>query len=83
MACSYKNLANYNGYSAGQLNSPPVPATTTMNVQVVPNYGSIGYAALTGGPDNVPSCNGYFNITSAYGDNAQNCNTQYMQRLCQ
>ena len=82
LACSYKSLSNYNGQSQGQMNSPPVPATTTSGVYIVPNYGSIGYSALTGNGA-APSCSGYFSITNGYGAGADNCNTTYSQKLCQ
>ena len=83
-SCSYVSLANYNGVppanDRGGMGAPHVPATTVSGLYVVPEYGTIGYSALTHGE--APSCAGYFNIESAYGKGAANCNTQYMQRMC-
>jgi len=81
-SCSYVSLANYNGVQRNpqSVGMPYVPATTVSGVNIVPNYDTIGYNALTHG--DAPSCAGYFSIEGAYGSNAANCNTQYMQRLC-
>ena len=81
-ACAYVSLSNYNGVqrNARSVGMPYVPATTVSGVQVIPEYSTIGYNALTHG-DN-PSCAGYFSIVGAYGKGAENCNTQYMQRMC-
>jgi hypothetical protein len=82
-SCSYTNLQNYNSSTAGSLGHPAersVRATTVSGNYVVPNYSAIGYNALTHGEQG--SCSGYFNITSAYGANANNCNTQYSNSPC-
>ena len=79
-SCSYTNLANYNASSPGTLGQPSVPPTTVTGYQIIPQYSTIGYDALT--HNAAPSCSGYFNVTSAYGDNAGNCNTQYYNRPC-
>jgi len=79
-SCSYTNLSNYNVKSPGTLGTPAVPPSVVSGYYVVPQYGSIGYDALTHGTG--PSCTGYFNITDGYGPNAGNCNTQYMQSPC-
>ena len=80
-ACSYATLSHYNNRSSGSMSSPAVPRTTVSGMYIVPSYGAPGYSALTHGA--APSCSGFFNITSAYGKNASNCNTQYVQKLCQ
>lgn len=81
-ACCYASLAGYNGAARNPRNMgmPYVPPTTVAGSYVVPAFGTIGYNALTHG--DTPSCAGYFDITSAYGKGAENCNTQYMQRMC-
>lgn len=81
-SCAYVSLSNYNGVQKmpRAMGTPVVPATTVKGVYVVPDYGTIGYSALTHGTG--PSCAGYFDITSAYGKGAENCNTQFMQRMC-
>lgn len=81
-SCSYVSLANYNGVQRNpqSVGMPYVSATTVSGVQIVPDYATIGYNALTHG--DAPSCAGYFSIEGAYGKNAANCNTAYMQRLC-
>jgi len=81
-SCDYVSLANYNSSSAGTLGNPTyMHATDVVGHYVVPNYGSIGYNALSHG-NTTPSCSGYFNITSAYGANAGDCNTQYINSSC-
>jgi hypothetical protein len=79
-SCSYTNLANYNTSSKGHMGHPQVSPTTVVGTYIVPEYGAIGYNALTHG--DAPTCGGYFDITSAYGKTANNCNTKYMNRLC-
>tara|TARA_Y100000389_G_C17215478_1_gene390652 strand:+ start:310 stop:606 length:297 start_codon:yes stop_codon:yes gene_type:complete len=83
-ACSYATLAHYN--NSGHM-KVPVPQRTSgvSGAYVVPSYG-VGshvntYAALTHG-NKTGSCNGFFNITNAYGQGANNCNTQYQRQLC-
>ena len=80
-ACSYATLSQYN--SNGQLNVPVPDRTRAVSgMYVVPTYGlGAGYNSLTHG-NKAGSCNGFFNITSAYGRNANNCNTQYVKTLC-
>ena len=80
-SCSYVSLANYNSSAPGSLGSPAVPTNTVSGVYVVPNYSAIGYNALTHDSSS-PSCSGYFNIASAYGAGASQCNTQYHQSPC-
>ena len=77
--CNYTNLSHYNSGNKGM--SPPVPATTVSGVYIVPDYQMPGYDALTYGGN--ASCVGYPTIQSAYGKNAQNCSTKYIQKLCQ
>ncbi len=80
-ACSYATLSHYN--SNGQL-KVPVPDRTrgVSGAYVVPSYGlGYGYNALTHG-QKMGTCSGFFNITNAYGKNANNCNTQYVRTLC-
>ena len=79
-SCSYANLSNYNNGSQGT--NPPVSASVISGVYVVPEYSSPGYNTLSHN-SNGPSCSGYFNIQNAYGANANNCSTKYVQKLCQ
>lgn len=76
--CNYANLTHYNNGSKGM--NIPVPAGFKPG-SVVPNYGSPGVATLQHG-GHVPSCSGYFNIQSAYGQGANNCGTQFYHRMC-
>ena len=81
LSCTYANLSNYNSTSQGSLGSPPLRAATVSGTYVVPKYAAIRYDALSHG--NVdPSCSGYFRIKGAYGENAANCNTEYMNSDC-
>lgn len=75
-ACSYARLSNYNTPSG-----IAVPRTIVTGKMIVPNNQPPGYDTLSGGPNAVPSCNGYFTIDSAYGSGQ--CNTQYVTSLCQ
>lgn len=77
-ACAYANLNNYNNGVQGM--RPPVPASTVSGQYIVPNYGAPGYNTLM--HNNAPSCSGYFNIQSAYGNDGSGCNTQYSTKLC-
>ena len=79
-SCSYVSLSGYNGRGKNSMGSPHVPPTNVTGVYVVPSYGMIGYDALSHGSAG-PSCAGYFSITDAYGKGAENCNTQFVQRL--
>ena len=78
-ACAYNTLGRYNGSSKGGVGHPQVAPTTVSGSYIVPDYGSIGYNALTGSGQ---SCSGYPSIQGAYGKGANNCNTKYMARLC-
>ena len=87
-SCDYTTLGNYNATSQGTMNqaraqaAPQVgPGGQQQGIYIVPNYGAPGYDTLTHGRK-TPTCSGFFNITSAYGANANNCNTQFVQRLC-
>ena len=75
--CTYASLSNYNNGSRGM--SPPVPATNTSGVYVVPVYDAPGYNTLMHGK-NRPSCTGFFNIQDAYGNNTSQ---EYVKKLCQ
>ena len=83
--CNYPNLSNYNMKSAGTLGTPAVPPTTVSGSYIVPNYGAIGYNALTHNMA-MPSCSGYFNICNAYGgcdqQGAFNCKTSFSSSPC-
>ena len=79
-ACAYATLSHYNNGSQGLANIPQIRGQVN-GMYVVPAYGTAGYASLTHG-DTAPSCSGFFNITSAYGQGANNCNTQYVKKLC-
>jgi len=75
-ACSYAPLGQYNGdYSMGV----PFQGKVTNGSYVVPTWGGISYDALT---NKVPSCSGYFDVNSAYGSDAGNCQTTYRTSLC-
>jgi hypothetical protein len=75
-ACNYAPLGQYTAdYSMGV----PFQGKVTNGLYVVPTWGAIGYDALT---NNVPNCSGYFDVNSAYGANAGNCQTTYRTSLC-
>lgn len=65
-------------YFGNQPNMDQLNSQEVYNVQVVPSFGpNLGYNALT-----VGSCARYRNITSAYGPNAENCQTTYNMMAC-
>lgn len=75
-ACNYAPLGQYNdGYNMGV----PPQGRATKGVYITPVWGGIGYDALI---NKVPNCSGYFDINSAYGANAGNCQTTYRTSLC-
>lgn len=75
--CSYATLGSYNGsYS---MNTKPTPNQVS-GVYVVPSWGAPGYDTLV---SSMPLCGGYNNIESAYGKDADNCSTKYVEKSCQ
>lgn len=80
-SCSYTSLSNYNSSAPGTLGSPAVKRSSVSGSYVVPNYSAIGYDALTHN-NAPPSCNGYFNISNAYGADAGSGKTNYRMSPC-
>ena len=80
-ACAYATLSAYNNGSQG-LSHIPQTRGQVNGMYIVPQYSVPGYDSLTHG-QNAGSCSGFFNITSAYGKGANNCNTTYVKKLCQ
>jgi hypothetical protein len=81
-ACSFATLGTYNQMHGNGLMNPVAPnpsALQTAGVYIVPNYEAIGYDAF----GSRGSCNGFLNVTDAYGKNANKCSTQYFKRVCQ
>ena len=76
--CNYSTLGTY--VKRTHSIRAPLPAGTQTGY-IVPNYKPLGYNALSHG-QSVPSCSGYFNIYSAYGQGSGSCNTTYSTRLC-
>jgi len=76
--CNYASLCNY--YSQGDIVQNTRNARPTVGLQVVPQFNAIGYNALTHGQKG--GCGSYFNIISAYGENADTCDQLYMSRMC-
>lgn len=93
MSCNHATLSTYNNTSCGSIRAgcgPPIQSKSdSPGFYVVPNYHVSGYDALTHGGNKGDnnncndSANGFFNITQAYGKNAQNCNQQYHNSPCQ
>lgn len=75
-ACSYAPLGKYTGdYSMGV----PFQGKLSNGNYIVPTWSAIGYDDLT---NKVPNCSGYFDVNSAYGSGAGNCQTTYRTSLC-
>ena len=80
-ACNFATLSTYNALNnPANLTTPVVPLTTAVGFQLVPAYTRSGYDALQ--RSGQFPCNGYPSITGAYGSGANNCQTQYVKRLC-
>jgi hypothetical protein len=75
-ACSYASQGNY---TADYSMSVPFQGKLSKGMYITPSWGSIGHADLT---NKVPTCSGYFDVNSAYGSNAGNCQTTYRTSLC-
>ncbi len=76
----YTSLQYYNNPGMGVGVVAPVPSgSMPQGVQIVPQYGSMGYDSLTGGSA-ASSNKGYFTISSAYGS-YPNCGT-FVARQC-
>jgi len=73
--CAYKTSC-----SSGSTTMTQLRPGTTSGVFITPNYGGIGYDALTHGVTG--GCQQYFNIQDAYGSGAGNCKTSYTSRAC-
>ncbi len=76
-SCAYAALGQYNAeYS---MNGPAFQGRVTSGNYVVPTWSAISYDSLTA---KVPSCSGYSDIMSAYGQDSGSCNTVYRTSLC-
>ncbi len=85
MSQPYARLSNYNdigrGILKGSMASPPVPPSTVSGYYVVPDFTpKQSYNALM--HDQKPDYAGYFDIEAAYGKDAANPYTKYMERPC-
>lgn len=83
-SCAYSTLGNMNknrtmGLPHSRRMNATAQAHMAQGVQVIPDFGSIGYNGLSL-PE--PSCSGYANIMTAYGANSGNCVTATMRRPC-
>ena len=76
--CDYSTLGDMNQQKKGMI---PIPRTTVIGVQIVPDFKAPTYDTLTHGVK-APGCSGFFNIMSAYGKNAAMCDQQYSSRPC-
>jgi hypothetical protein len=75
-ACSYATLSHYNNKSQGIASLPSISKR-----YIVPTFSAPpGYNSISKGE---PTCNGYSNIQSAYGNNKGSCGSGYISRLCQ
>ena len=78
--CSYTNLSTYNNGAQGMASAPAMSAAA--RELIVPTFGGVaGYNTVSG--RGVPTCSGYANLQSAYGNNAGGCSSQYVSKLCQ
>lgn len=82
----YATLGGYNqcGSACSRGITAPVPTAGVSGYYIVPDVGGApGYNTLQHG--NSDACNrgsNYFNIYSAYGQNAGNCQQRYMGAIC-
>ena len=73
-SCGYNTLGCYQG---SYPNMPGFKPGVTTGVMVTPNYSPTSYDSLSHGSSGL--CNGYYNITDAYGSDFR---TGYTTRLC-
>ena len=80
--CSYATLEAYNQnyFGRGRVGAPMSAQTRSSEIVVVPSFGGIGYQNLTNG-NAAPSCNGYFDIRSAYPNFPNTCG-KFTSNLC-
>lgn len=76
------NMTNKNNATNGMMGSAPMnpQSANVSGFYLVPNYQAPGYDTLTHGGKG--SCSGFFNITNAYGANADKCSTQFLRKIC-
>ena len=80
-ACQFATLATYNNLTnPANMGVPVIPPTTAVGWQAVPAYSRGGYDTLM--RSGTFPCGGHPSITNAYGSNANNCQTQYVKRMC-
>ena len=81
--CAYSTLNSYNEnyWGRGLAGAPSVSQTRSNEVVIVPSYGGVGYNTLMRNP--VPSCNGYYNVRSAYPSYSNGSCGQFSSSLCQ
>ena len=83
--CNYASLYSYNQnyFGRGRVTIPQAASNRSSEVVVVPSYGGVGYNSLNTniGNQKVPSCNGFYNLTSAYPNFPSACNA-FSSRLC-
>ena len=72
--CGYKTL---NNLSSGNLPKKQ----DLIGIQIIPDYKAPTLNTLTHGVKN-PGCSNFFDITTAYGKNASQCNQKYIDRPC-
>jgi len=77
-SCSYNSLGAY--YAGAQWTPMPSNAKVVTGHYVVPAYNAPSYDTL--GHGLAPTCGGYFNIQTAYGKGASQCNQAYVTSMC-
>jgi len=79
--CAYATLNSYNHnyFGRGRVGAPVLSQISSPEVVVVPAFGGPGYNTLEQAP--VPSCNGYYDIDTAYPSYPNACG-QFSSQLC-
>jgi hypothetical protein len=78
--CNYATLQSYdqNYFGRGAVVVPQASQSRSAEI-VIPSYGGIAYNVLSN--SKVPSCNGFYDISSAYPSGTQGCSS-FSSNLC-
>lgn len=77
----YAELGAYNQRPLGTIRRPIVMNSTVQDINLIPEFGSCGYNALSHGRPNSTMTDGYFNLCNAYPNCGDSC-TKYVRQMC-
>ncbi len=79
--CSYATLQSYNQnyFGRGRVTVPQLSQARSAEI-VIPSYGGVAYQNVSGA-GRVPSCNGFYDVSSAYPNYPGGCSV-FSSNLC-